>query len=79
VTWDVDPTDWSTPGSEAIYSRVVGAVQPGSIVLMHDGGGPRGETLAALPRIIETLRGRGYRFATVTELLGHRMIYRPYG
>jgi peptidoglycan/xylan/chitin deacetylase (PgdA/CDA1 family) len=78
-TWDVDPTDWSTPGSEAIYSRVVGAVQPGSIVLMHDGGGPRGETLAALPRIIETLRGRGYRFATVTELLGHRMIYRPYG
>jgi peptidoglycan/xylan/chitin deacetylase (PgdA/CDA1 family) len=79
VTWDVDPTDWSTPGSEAIYSRVVGAVQPGSIVLMHDGGGPRGETLAALPRIIETLRGRGYRFATVTELLGHRLIYRPYG
>ena len=79
VTWDVDPQDWSTPGTEAIYANVVGHTQPGSIVLMHDGGGPRGETLAALPRIIDTLRGRGYRFATVTELLGGRMLYRPYG
>lgn len=79
VNWDVDPRDWSTPGTEAIYANIVGHVQPGSIVLMHDGGGPRGETLAALPRIIETLRGRGYRFATVTELLGGRIVYRPYG
>jgi peptidoglycan/xylan/chitin deacetylase (PgdA/CDA1 family) len=79
VNWDVDPRDWSNPGSEAIYANVVGHVQPGSIVVMHDGGGPRGETLAALPRIIDTLRGRGYRFATVTELLGGRMLYRPYG
>jgi peptidoglycan/xylan/chitin deacetylase (PgdA/CDA1 family) len=79
VTWDVDPRDWSNPGTNAIYSRVVGAVQPGSIVVMHDGGGTRSETLAALPRIINTLRSRGYRFATVTQLLGHRLIYRPYG
>jgi peptidoglycan/xylan/chitin deacetylase (PgdA/CDA1 family) len=79
VTWDVDPSDWSTPGSDAVYARVVGAARPGSIVLMHDGGGTRADTLAALPRIIATLRGRGYRFATVTELLGHRLIYRPYG
>lgn len=79
INWDVDPRDWSLPGSEAIYANVVGHVQPGSIVLMHDGGGPRGETLAALPRIIDTLRGRGYRFATVTELLGGKILYRPYG
>jgi peptidoglycan-N-acetylglucosamine deacetylase len=79
ITWDVDPADWSTPGAGAIYSRVVDAAQPGSIILMHDGGGPRGETLAALPRIIDTLRARGYGFATVTGLLGQRMIYRPYG
>ncbi|HET9197930.1 MAG TPA: polysaccharide deacetylase family protein [Solirubrobacterales bacterium] len=52
---------------------------PGSIVVMHDGGGPRGETLAALPRIVDTLRGRGYRFATVSELHGGRMIHRPQG
>jgi peptidoglycan/xylan/chitin deacetylase (PgdA/CDA1 family) len=79
ITWDVDPADWSTPGTGAIYSRVVGAAQPGSIILMHDGGGPRDETLAALPQIIDTLRARGYGFATVTGLLGQRMIYRPYG
>ncbi|MGE5282089.1 MAG: polysaccharide deacetylase family protein [Chloroflexota bacterium] len=79
ITWDVDPVDWSTPGSAAVYSRVVGAAQAGSIILMHDGGGPRGGTLAALPSIIDTLRARGYRFETVTELLGDRMLYRPYG
>ena len=50
VTWDVDPSDWSNPGSGAVYSRVVGAVRPGSIVVMHDGGGTRADTLAALPR-----------------------------
>lgn len=79
VLWDVDPADWTSPGSGAVYSRVVGAVGPGSIVLMHDGGGNRGGTLAALPRIVETLRGRGYGFATVSELLGNRLLYRPYG
>jgi peptidoglycan/xylan/chitin deacetylase (PgdA/CDA1 family) len=79
ITWDVDPADWSTPGSAAVYSRIVGATQPGSIILMHDGGGDRSGTLAALPSIIDTLRARGYRFDTVTELLGQQMIYRPYG
>ncbi len=79
ITWDVDPRDWSNPGTGAIYAGVVGHVQPGSIVVMHDGGGPRSETLAALPRVIDTLRGRGYRFATVTDLLGGRILYRPYG
>jgi peptidoglycan/xylan/chitin deacetylase (PgdA/CDA1 family) len=79
ITWDVDPADWSMPGSEAVYSRVVDATRPGSIILMHDGGGNRGETLAALPSIIDTLRNRGYRFATVTGLLGQRTIYKPYG
>lgn len=79
ILWDVDPSDWSNPGSGAVYSRIVSAARPGSIILMHDGGGDRGGTLDALPRIIDTLRGRGYRFATVSELLGHRMLYRPYG
>jgi peptidoglycan-N-acetylglucosamine deacetylase len=79
INWDVDPRDWSTPGTGAIYSNVVANAQPGSIILMHDGGGPRGETLAALPQVIENLRGRGYRFATVSELLGYKILYRPYG
>jgi peptidoglycan/xylan/chitin deacetylase (PgdA/CDA1 family) len=79
INWDVDPQDWSLPGTEAVYSNVVGHARHGSIILMHDGGGPRGETLAALPRIIDTLRARGFGFATVSELLGYRMLYRPYG
>jgi peptidoglycan/xylan/chitin deacetylase (PgdA/CDA1 family) len=79
ILWDVDPMDWAAPGSGAVYSRVVGAAQAGSIILMHDGGGSRGGTLAALPSIIDTLRARGYRFVTVSALLGGRLIYRPYG
>ena len=75
VIWNVDPRDWSTPGSDAIYSRVVSGARPGAIVVMHDGGGNRSETVAALPRIIRTLRGRGYHFVTVSKLLGQRTIW----
>jgi peptidoglycan/xylan/chitin deacetylase (PgdA/CDA1 family) len=55
---------------------VIDNARPGSIVEMHDGGGNRSETLAALPGIIDTLRSRGYQFVTVTQLLGQRLIYR---
>ncbi|HWN73408.1 MAG TPA: polysaccharide deacetylase family protein [Solirubrobacterales bacterium] len=79
INWDVDPQDWSLPGTGTIYSNIVGHARNGSIILMHDGGGPRGETLAALPQVIDTLRARGFRFATVSELLGYRLLYRPYG
>lgn len=76
ILWDVDPRDWTLPGTDAIQARVLAQVRPGSIVLSHDGGGPRGETLAAYPRIIATLRKRGYRFVTVPQLLGFHTIYR---
>lgn len=79
ITWDVDPRDWSLPGTAAIYSNVVDNAKPGAIILMHDGGGPREETLAALPQIIDTLRARGYGFETVSALLGDKILYRPYG
>ena len=42
---------------------------------MHDGGGNRSQTVAALPRIIRTLRGRGYRLVTVSKLLHQRTIW----
>ncbi|MEJ7872083.1 MAG: polysaccharide deacetylase family protein, partial [Rubrobacteraceae bacterium] len=77
VNWDVDPMDWTTPGSDVIYQRVVSNVQPGSIVLMHDGGGNRSQTVAALPRIIQNLKGRGYHFSTVSQMLGQRTIWEP--
>ncbi len=79
IIWDVDPRDWSLPGTPEIYSNIVNNAKPGSIILMHDGGGPRDETLAALPEIIDTLRARGYGFETVSALLGDKMLYRPYG
>ena len=50
------PAGLGAPGSGAIYSRIVGSAHNGSIVLMHDGGGPRWQTLAALPGIIHTLK-----------------------
>jgi peptidoglycan-N-acetylglucosamine deacetylase len=76
VLWDVDTSDWSTPGSGSIRSRISSA-RNGSIVLMHDGGGPRSQTVAALPGAIRNLRSRGYSFVTVTRLLGNSFIYRP--
>jgi peptidoglycan/xylan/chitin deacetylase (PgdA/CDA1 family) len=77
VLWDVDPSDYTLPGVEAIEQRVLAQVQPGSIILSHDGGGPRGETLAAYPHIIHGLKERGYRFETVPRLLGFHTVYRP--
>jgi peptidoglycan-N-acetylglucosamine deacetylase len=75
VNWEVDPRDWASPGSSAIASNVISNAHNGSIVVMHDGGGNRSETVAALPAILSHFRHRGYRFVTVAELLGHEFIY----
>ncbi len=64
IGWAVDPSDYKKPGTPAIVARVVGQVKPGSIVLMHDGGGDRSQTLAALPIIIDQLKAQGYTFVT---------------
>jgi len=76
ILWEVDPRDYALPGVAAIQQRVLAQVRPGSIVLSHDGGGPRGQTLAAYPGIIRALRARGYRFVTVPQLLGFHALYR---
>jgi len=75
VIWDVDTRDWSTPGTGSIYSVGVSGGK-GSIVLMHDGGGNRSETVAALPGIIHSYKSRGYKLKTMTQLLGGRYILR---
>jgi peptidoglycan-N-acetylglucosamine deacetylase len=77
VLWNVDPTDWALPGTAAIEARVLAQVRPGSIIISHDGGGPRAETLAAYPSIIDKLRARGYRIVTIPQLLGFRPLYVP--
>jgi peptidoglycan-N-acetylglucosamine deacetylase len=76
VLWDVDTRDWSGVGSATIKRRAT-AVRPGSIVLMHDGGGNRSQTVAAVPPIISELKRRGFELVTVSRLLGERMIWRP--
>jgi peptidoglycan/xylan/chitin deacetylase (PgdA/CDA1 family) len=77
VNWEVDPRDWANPGVGAISSNVISNSHNGSIVVMHDGGGDRSQTVAALPSILSTFRRRGYKFVTVSELLGHAFIYPP--
>lgn len=64
IHWTIDSMDYRKLSADAITQRVVGLAKPGSIVLLHDGGGDRLQTLIALPRIIETLRAQGYAFAT---------------
>jgi peptidoglycan/xylan/chitin deacetylase (PgdA/CDA1 family) len=75
IDWDVDPRDWSDPGVGAIGSNVIHNARSGSIVVMHDGGGNRSQTVAALPAILSHFRHRGYQFVTVAELLGHHFTY----
>ncbi len=77
VTWNVDPTDYAQPGTGAIVHRVLAQVQPGSIIISHDGGGPRGQTLAAYPQIISALRRRGFGIVSIPQLLGFRPVYEP--
>lgn len=61
MLWSNDTSDWSRPGSRVIYLRAAGPqIGNGSVVLMHDGGGPRAQTVAALPKIIAELQRRGY-------------------
>ncbi|MFM5924940.1 MAG: polysaccharide deacetylase family protein [Novosphingobium sp.] len=71
-----DSEDWQRPGVDAIVEKTVRSVEgatadhSANVVLLHDGGGDRAETIAALPRIIDRLRADGYRFTTIAGLSG---------
>ena len=60
ILWTVDPRDWSRPGTTTIVNRVLASVAPGARILLHDGGGDRSQTVAALDLLIPKLRARGY-------------------
>jgi peptidoglycan-N-acetylglucosamine deacetylase len=62
VLWDIDTNDWLRPGTGAIAGRVLGRVRSGDVILMHDGGGNRSQTVAALEQVLATLSARGYHF-----------------
>lgn len=72
VLWSADPNDWRRPGTDAIVARTLAEAGNGGILLSHDGGGPREQTLAAIGPIVTALKRRGYTFVTVSELLGYR-------
>jgi peptidoglycan-N-acetylglucosamine deacetylase len=69
VLWSVNPQDYYRPGAKKIVSRTLAGVHPGAIVLMHDGGGDRSQTVAAVNMLIPKLRKRGYQLVTVPRLL----------
>lgn len=70
IGWDVDTEDWRRPGADAIYERIM-SVQPGQVILMHDGGGPREQTVEALSRAVPELVAQGYQMVTISELLAY--------
>lgn len=66
--WDIDTRDWSHPGVGKIVRAATKNPRPGSIILMHDGGVNRAQTIKALPLIISRLKKQGYVFVTLQEL-----------
>jgi peptidoglycan/xylan/chitin deacetylase (PgdA/CDA1 family) len=69
VLWSVDTDDWERPGARQIVHNTLTGATPGAIILLHDGGGDRAQTVSALPTIIRKLRHRGYRLVSVPRLL----------
>lgn len=69
ILWNVDPRDWSRPGTGKIIQTVLDTTHNGSIILLHDGGGDRSETVAALPAIIASLEQRGFQFVSIPRLI----------
>src|SRR5213595_2165544 len=70
VLENIDPQDWAKPGADIILQRVKQQRHDGSIVLLHDAGGNRSQTVAALPRILEWLHTRGDTVVPLSTLLG---------
>jgi peptidoglycan/xylan/chitin deacetylase (PgdA/CDA1 family) len=70
VLWSISSRDWTLPGARRIAHTVLTQARPGAIVLMHDAGGSdRSQTIAAVPKIVHTLRRRGYRLVTVPQMM----------
>ncbi len=63
--WSVDPRDWARPGAGRIVHRVLSHTGSGSIILAHDGGGDRSQTVSALRTVLPRLLAGGYHFAAL--------------
>ena len=69
--WTADTNDWRRPGADAIFNRACNGARDGAIILMHDGGGPRDQTVAAVKRLVPALQKKGYRLVTLSQLQGY--------
>jgi peptidoglycan/xylan/chitin deacetylase (PgdA/CDA1 family) len=67
ILWDVDPLDWKRPGSAVVRNRILKETRPGSIVLSHD---IHPGTIEAMPSTLDELEAKGFKFVTVSELIG---------
>ena len=67
ILWDVDPYDWKRPGPAVVRNRILKETRPGSIVLSHD---IHPGTIEAMPSTLDALEANGFKFVTVSELIG---------
>ncbi|MGG0643300.1 polysaccharide deacetylase family protein [Sporosarcina gallistercoris] len=68
-SWHLDTLDWKNPGVDKIVNFVVDGAKEGNVVLFHDGGGNRRQTVDALKEILPELKKEGYRFVSISELM----------
>ena len=69
VLWSVDTEDYLRPGADEIVATALAGAKPGAVILLHDAGGDRSQTIAALPKIIRGLRHRHLRPVTIPRLV----------
>ncbi len=76
-----DSEDWKRPGVHRILSNALPPDGQGAVIMLHDGGGNRAQTITAVSRLIQTLKARGDHFVTVSQMAGlsHRGVDRPIG
>lgn len=68
-SWHQDTQDWKEPGVDKIVNKVLKGTEPGDVILFHDGGGNREQTIKALEKILPELQKQGYTFVTVSQLI----------
>lgn len=69
IQWSVDPRDYLRPSAETMVASVMRQVQPGTVIIFHDGGGPRARTVDAVAQILPRLKAEGYTVTSVSDLL----------
>lgn len=75
ILWDVDPYDWKRPGPAVVRARILKETRPGSIVLSHD---IHPGTIEAMPSTFDELEAKGFKFVTVSELIGMSVAQPPH-